>query len=93
MTQHRNALHPGVRTPSNVEPGAGGTGRAIRAGMTKQNTPLETHAYEAGRRARNAIRRGDTTTVDAFYASGVGYPYMTAPEAAKALAAFKQGAR
>lgn len=33
MTQHRNALRPRVRTPANVEPGVGGTGRAIGVSM------------------------------------------------------------
>lgn len=61
--------------------------------MNTQNTPLETRAYEAGRKARNAIRRGDTTVTAAFHMSGVGYPYMTTQEAANALAAFKRGAK
>jgi hypothetical protein len=58
-----------------------------------QDTPLETHAYEAGRKARNGIRRGDVTVEVAFHASGVGYPYTTASEAACALTAFKRGAK
>lgn len=54
---------------------------------------LINEATEAGRKARNAIRRGDTTAERAFDASGVGYPYMTASEYSAALSAFKKAAR
>lgn len=45
-------------------------------------------ATAAGKRWRNAIKRGDITVGTAFHESGVGYPYMTSAESAAACAAF-----
>lgn len=45
-------------------------------------------ARAAGKRWRNAVRRGDTTAALAFDNSGVGYPYMTAAEYSAAKSAF-----
>jgi hypothetical protein len=64
-----------------------------RANPAKQDTKLETEAFEAGRRWRQGIRRGDISARGAFDNSGVGYPYMTASEYAKAKKAFYRGAR
>ncbi len=57
------------------------------------NETLIADALEAGKRARNAIKRGDVSVEVAFNHSGVGYPYMTASEHAAALSAFTQAAK
>lgn len=50
-------------------------------------------AKEAGRKIRNAVRRGDTTAEIAFHHSGVGGAYMTQAEYTAAKAAFCKAAR
>jgi hypothetical protein len=45
-------------------------------------------ARAAGKRWRNAVRRGDVSAACAFDNSGVGYPYMTAAEYSAAKSAF-----
>ncbi len=57
------------------------------------NETLIADAKAAGRKARNAIKRGDVSVETAFHHSGVGYPYMTSSEASAAFAAFTQAAK
>jgi hypothetical protein len=50
-------------------------------------------AKTAGRKIRDAIRRGDISANVAWETSSVGYPYMTASEYTAAKAAFLKATR
>jgi hypothetical protein len=67
------------------------THAAVIGGCTR--TQLISDATAEGRKARNAVRRGDVTAETAFDLSNVGYPYMSAAEYTAAKAAFIKAAR
>lgn len=53
-------------------------------------TTLEREATIKGRCWQSTVQRGDISAQDAFHASGVGYPYMTAAEYDLAFKAFQR---
>lgn len=68
--------------------------RAVEDGCVREGLIAEAKA--TGIRFRNAVRRGDFSTADHAWETGdhgVGYPYMTAPEAAAARSAFIRALR